>query len=37
VDLIEDGIFDRLRFHRCSAYESGCPAMSQEGRSRILY
>ena len=26
VDFIEDGVFDSLRFHRCSAYESGCPA-----------
>jgi hypothetical protein len=27
VDFIEDGIFYILRFHRCSAYESGCPVL----------
>ena len=29
VDFIEDGIFGSLRFHRCSAFESGCAPLSR--------
>jgi hypothetical protein len=39
MDFIENGILSSLRFHRCSTYESGCPALSQlrsEGGLRML-